>query len=104
MHTHSIRQTIDWIEQNLQTEIDIEDVRKISHFSKYHFHRLFQREVGMSVSQYIRMRRIVHAAIDLLNTSKRIIDIAFSYQFESQEVFTRAFKKIYHLPQDNIVH
>ncbi len=97
-YNEAIKRTIDWIEQHLQEEIHIDDVTRVSHFSRYHFHRIFQNEVGISVASYIRLRRIVHAAMKLLHTSDRILDIALTYQFESQEAFTRAFKKIYHLP------
>lgn len=52
----------------------------------------------MSIVEYIRMRRLANAASMLLHSDERIIDIAFYFQFESQESFTRAFKKIYQLP------
>ncbi|MFC9540808.1 helix-turn-helix domain-containing protein [Lysinibacillus sp. NPDC056959] len=93
-----IQKTIHWIESHLHEEISANDIDEITGFSKYHFHRVFQASVGMSVSEYIRMRRLANAASTLLNTDERIIDIAFFYQFESQESFTRAFKKLYNLP------
>lgn len=93
-----IQKTIEWIESHLHEQISANDIDEVSGFSKYHFHRVFQTSVGMSVSEYIRMRRLANAASILLNTDERIIDIAFYYQFESQESFTRAFKKLYGLP------
>ncbi|MGE7943893.1 helix-turn-helix domain-containing protein [Lysinibacillus xylanilyticus] len=93
-----IQKTIDWIESHLHEQISANDIDEVTGFSKYHFHRIFQTSVGMSVSEYIRMRRLANAASTLLNTDERIIDIAFYYQFESQETFTRAFKKLYSLP------
>ena len=38
-------------------------------------------------------RRLTMAAFDLLNSTERIIDIALKYGYESQDAFTRAFKK-----------
>ena len=93
-----IQKTIHWIESHLHEQISTNDIDEVTGFSKYHFHRIFQTSVGMSVSEYIRMRRLANAASTLLNTDERIIDIAFYYQFESQESFTRAFKKKYGLP------
>lgn len=93
-----IQKTINWIEAHLHEEISSDDIVEVTGFSKYHFHRIFQESIGMSVSEYIRMRRLANAASTLLYTDERIIDIAFYYQFESQESFTRAFKKLYHLP------
>lgn len=93
-----IQNTITWIESHLHEPISANDMYHISGFSKYHFHRIFQAAVGMSVSEYIRMRRLANAASTLLHTDERIIDIAIFYQFDSQESFTRAFKKLYSLP------
>lgn len=93
-----IQKTIHWIESHLHERISSEAIDDVTGFSKYHFHRVFQAAVGMSISQYIRMRRLANAATTLLHTDERIIDIAFYYQFESQESFTRSFKKLYGLP------
>lgn len=93
-----IQKTITWIEANLHEPISANDLNHISGFSKYHFHRIFQAAVGMSVSEYIRIRRLANAASTLLHTDERIIDIAIFYQFDSQESFTSAFKKLYSLP------
>ncbi|WP_044642785.1 helix-turn-helix domain-containing protein [Risungbinella massiliensis] len=92
------QKTIHWIESHLHEEISMEEIADVAGFSKYHFHRIFQTTVGMSVTTYIRMRRLANAAGALLHTKERIIDIALYYQFESQEAFTRAFKKMYNLP------
>jgi len=94
----TIQKTIDWIEANLHEEMLADDIADNAGFSKFHFHRIFHASVGMSVATYIRMRRLAASAVALLHTEARIIDIAMYYQFESQEVFTRAFKKVYYLP------
>lgn len=90
-----IQDAVDYVEDNLTSKITIEDVSNIAYFSMYHFHRIFSAMVGSSVKDYIRMRRLTEAAYELINTEKRILDIALEYQFESQESFTRAFKKMY---------
>lgn len=93
-----IQKTIQYIENHLQTNLSLDGVAKQAGFSKYHYHRIFQREVGVSISEYIRYRRIANAANLLLYTDKKIIDIALLYCFESQEAFTRSFKQYYRLP------
>lgn len=93
-----IQKTIEYIEQNLHEELSLEIVAQFAGFSKYHYHRIFQKEVGVTVSEYIRYRRIADAANMLLYTDEKIIDIAFYYRFETQESFTRSFKKYYQLP------
>lgn len=93
-----IKQSVDYIETNLHTAIQLEDVASFIGFSKFHFHRLFQAEIGMTIGDYIRKRRICRAASDLLFTEESILAIAIQYGFETQESFTRAFKRIYTLP------
>lgn len=93
-----IQKAIEYIELNLHEELSLESVAQLAGFSKYHFLRIFQKEVGVTASEYIRYRRIANAANMLLYTDEKIIDIAFYYRFETQESFTRAFKKYYNLP------
>ncbi|WP_408641606.1 helix-turn-helix domain-containing protein [Solibacillus palustris] len=87
-----------YVEENLHEPLTLENIASQSNFSKYHFHRIFQSTVGMTVNEYIRLRRLANASSALLYTSERILDIAIYYQFESQESFTRAFKEVYRLP------
>ncbi len=93
-----IQETIEYIEENLHEELSLESTAQHAGFSKFHYHRIFQKEVGVTVSEYIRYRRIANAANLLLYSDEKIIDIALYYRFESQESFTRSFKKYYQLP------
>lgn len=93
-----IKKIIKYVEENLHEPLTLENIARRSNFSKYHLHRIFQSSLGMTVTEYIRMRRLANASVALLYTSERILDIALYYQFESQELFTRAFKEIYKLP------
>lgn len=89
-----IKATIDYIEENIGRPIDLLDLSKKAFCSVPHFYRIFNSIVGMSVKDYIRKRRLSIAARELIsNPQKRIIDIAYDYEFNSQEVFTRAFLK-----------
>ncbi|MCM3715383.1 AraC family transcriptional regulator [Alkalihalobacillus oceani] len=63
-----------------------------------HFHRIFQQALGYTISDYIRFRRLAQAASLLIQSDRKILELAFDFQFESQEAFTRAFKKVYRLP------
>lgn len=92
-----IQRSLDWIESNLHRKIHLEDVALASNFSKFHFHRIFQRTISMSVDDYIRMRRLASASVKLIHSDERIIDIAIEVQFNSQEAFSRSFKKVYGL-------
>ncbi|MDZ5471489.1 AraC family transcriptional regulator [Bacillus sp. 31A1R] len=98
MYQKTIQDTIQFIEKNLQENLTLDSVAKFANFSKYHFHRVFLKEVGISVMEYVRNRRIANSSSLLLYSEMKIIDIAIYFRFETQESFTRAFKKVYQLP------
>lgn len=97
-NSYFIQRAIQFIENNLHEDLSLEITARFVGFSKYHFHRIFQKETGITVSEYIRYRRIANSANMLLYSEKRIIDIAIYYRFETQESFTRSFKRYYELP------
>lgn len=93
-----MRAAIDYIESHLDSQIRLEDAAAAAGFSKYYFHRIFKQETGLSLYKYIRKRRLAQAASLLFNSRIPVLDIAVGLCFESQEAFTRAFKKRYGLP------
>ena len=99
MELNSVKQRIDeslnYIEKNLKNKIRLKDLAKNAYYSDFHFHRLFTRTTGMKVREYIQKRRLAEGARELKDTRSTITDIAFSYQFNSLEAFSRAFKKAY---------
>lgn len=94
-YLQQLEKAVVFIEDNLSEEIRVEDVAAIAGYSYYHFQRVVNAVLGESIGDYIRTRRLARAASDLIYTDKRILDIAVNYQFESQESFNRAFKKVY---------
>ncbi len=90
-----VERVIKYIEENLTLKIDLEEVAERACFSLYHFHKVFHAITQTTIKEYIRKRRLTEAALELINTEKRIIDIAFDYQYQSQEAFTRAFKELF---------
>ncbi len=97
-YTKEIKKAMNYIENNLNEGIRLEEAAAFAGFSKYHFQRVFKRETGLNLYEYIQKRRLAEASSLLLNSNIRILDIAVYLCFESQEVFTRAFKKVYGLP------
>lgn len=87
-----IQRGVDYIEENLEQPIAIAAVALQSGMSQWHFQRMFKGLTGDTVKEYIRSRRLVRALDLLLNTNRKIIDIAVEADFDSQESFTRAFK------------
>jgi AraC family transcriptional regulator len=84
-----------YIEYHLKDDIKSEDVAKEAAFSKFHFHRIFLAVTGNTITGYIRRRRLTEATVTLAGTDRKIIDIAFDFQFDTPESFLRAFKTMY---------
>lgn len=92
-----IYNSVIFIEKVLKAPLSVEAVAREAGISMFHFLRLFHILVGETPGAYIRKRRLSEAAKELLDTDNRIIDIAFDYQFQSQEAFSRAFKKYFNV-------
>ncbi|NPV93454.1 MAG: AraC family transcriptional regulator [Firmicutes bacterium] len=81
-----------YIEENLTEEIDFRQVARHAGCSEHHFRRMFSFLSGFTVSEYIRLRRLTRAALELQNYNIRIIDLAVKYGYDSPDSFTRAFQ------------
>lgn len=94
-YVECIQRTLDYIEENLDTQMTLETLAELACFSPFHYHRVFQTMVGESVMDYIRKRRLTYAAERLFYTDEKIVDITLEVGFQYQESFNRAFKKVY---------
>lgn len=83
---------IDYIENHLTDELSLEKVSEYAGVSDYHFRKIFFYLSGLTLSEYIKNRKLSEANKDLLNEEK-VTDIAFKYGYQSLDGFTRAFKK-----------
>jgi AraC family transcriptional regulator len=88
----SMNDAMRYIEDNLTNEIDFKVVARIAHCSEYHFKRMFSFLAGITLSEYIRRRRLSLAALELINSQIKIIDVAIKYGYSSPDSFTRAFQ------------
>lgn len=91
----SMNEAMRYIEDNLTNEIDFKEVARIAHCSEYHFKRMFSFLAGITLSEYIRRRRISLAAFELKNSRMKIIDVAIKYGYSSPDSFTRAFYNLH---------
>lgn len=90
-----INEAFDYIEDHLDSNIDIDKVANIMCQSTVSFQRTFSIFMNISIYEYIRRRRMTLAAIELQTNSIKVIDVALKYGYESPESFTRAFKVIH---------
>ena len=84
-----------YIEANLDGEIDFRQVERLALCSEYHFRRTFSFLAGISLSEYIRRRRLTLAAFDLIHSDARVLDTAIKYGYGSADAFSRAFAALH---------
>jgi AraC family transcriptional regulator len=94
-HLASMHRAIEFIEADLKEEIKVADMAEAVTYSLYHFCRIFNQVVHHSPYDYLMRRRLSESARELLETDKKITDIAFEYQFNSPETYSRAFKRMF---------
>lgn len=88
-----IENVINYINSNLQNKITLDSMAEISHFSKYHFARIFYSIVGISPSAYLTRQRLKKSIVYLTENDKSILEISSLCGFESISNFNVAFKK-----------
>jgi AraC family transcriptional regulator len=93
-----IARAIDFVEGHLQEEISVSDMADVAGYSLFHFCRLFNQTTHHTPYDYLMRRRIAEAARQLKQTDRKIVDIAFTYRFNSHETFSRAFKRVVDVP------
>lgn len=91
----AIRQAIAVIEGNIMTISNPEEVAKSVHISEMYLQRGFQIMTGFTIGEYIRNRRLYLAACELVNTDRKVIDIALDFGYESPESFAKAFSRFH---------
>ncbi len=90
-----IQRAIDYTEEHLTEDIDMEEAAKAAASSLFHFQRIFSMLTGFTLGDYIRMRKLSLAAQELQKNKSRIIDTALKYGYDSPESFTRAFTRFH---------
>lgn len=86
---------IGYIEDNLTGEISYDEAAKIAYCSTVYFQRMFSYVADISLSEYIRRRKMTQAAFELQSSDKKIIEIALRYGYTSPTAFNRAFQMVH---------
>lgn len=103
-HTACIQRTLDYIEDHLKERLSAEELARQAGFSQYHFYKVFHSRTGLPIMDYIRRRRLAHAAADMAGR-RNLLEIALDYGFETHAGFTKAFRKTYGLtPEQYRIH
>jgi len=96
-----ISNAISYIEDNLTGDISYDEAAKIACCSTYYFQRMFSYVANISLSDYIRQRKMTQAAFELQSSNSKVIDIALKYGYASPTSFNRAFQNIHGISPAN---
>lgn len=91
---NAMNKAVEYLEDNITEDLDIEQVAKIALSSTFHFQRMYYMLTGVTIAEYVRRRRLTIAAQDILSGEK-VIDVAYKYRYKSPEAFTKAFRKMH---------
>lgn len=86
-----VKKVIDYIEDNLETDIDLEKIAESSGYSRFHLNRVFTEETGCTIYKYLQARRLTVAAEKLVDTKKPIAQISYEAGYNSQQAFSLAY-------------
>ncbi len=94
-YIQGLQNAIDYIEEHLTDDLDIEEIAAQSGLSAFYFQRIFNILCDYSLGEYIRNRRLTLAGNELSGTDEKVIDIALKYGYDSPESFSRAFSRFH---------
>lgn len=93
-----VKKVIDYIENHLEKEINLDNISENAGYSKFHLNRIFTEYTGITIYQYLQRRRLTVAAEQLVCSDKPIMQIAFEAGYNTQQSFSFAFKQMYLYP------
>jgi AraC family transcriptional regulator len=73
-------------------DIDYGEIARIAASPAALFQRIFTFVAEVSISEYVRKRRLTIAGHELANSDSSVLDVAVKYGFQSHAAFTRAFQ------------
>jgi AraC family transcriptional regulator len=86
-----LRRVLEFIGDELESDLSVERLAEVACFSRFHFSRAFKKAIGVPPHRYIAERRFEHAKALLVSTDRPLAEIALACRFSSQGNFTRAF-------------
>lgn len=95
MSDYYIKEAINYIEQNFQNDITIEDIAAVCGINRSYFGKIFRNSIGRTPQEFLMNYRMIKATELLKLTSLSIADIGSAVGYENQLHFSRAFKTIY---------
>ena len=99
-----INEITEYIDNHLEEKIDYNVLARIMGVNSYTMQRIFSLLTTITLSDYIRKRRLSCAGYDFIKKKKKIIDVALKYQYESATAFSRAFSSFHGINPSKITN
>lgn len=98
-YVERINRAIDYILNNLDQQLQLDDIARIACYSRYHFHRIFQTIVGETLAEFVKRVRL-ERSLKILSFAphRSIAQISLECGFSSPSDFSRSFKQRYGVP------
>ena len=98
----SLNEITEYIDNNLEEKINYDNLARMLGVNTYTLQRLFTMIAGLSLSEYIRKRRLSCAGYDLYEDNSKVIDVAIKYQYDNPTSFSRAFEKFHGIKPSSV--
>ncbi len=98
----NFNRTLEYLEKCLDDKVDEKKILSISGYSYPLFSRVFSIISGITLSDYLRYRKLTKAALEIANSNEKIIDIAVKYGYDSHNSFTTAFKNFHNVTPSEV--
>lgn len=89
----TVNKVIMYINDELENDLTVESIAGHFHISTSHLSRIFREHVGITLVEYLNVRRVEESQYYLRHTNKSITSISNQFHFCNQSYFTRIFKK-----------
>ena len=89
-----IYEILNYVDENIKNKITIEDLEINFYYNRYYIMKLFKKEIGLTIIEYINSIRIYNSISSLKKENTNLINIAFKNGFYSLEYFSETFKQI----------
>lgn len=107
--SHSKNNTVvenikNYIDSNLEFDIDINRIAQIFHYNKWYLGRMFKKETNQSFSDYVNSRRLETACYLLKNSEDTVLNISYKVGFNNVTYFNRLFKQAFGITPTDFRH
>ena len=88
------KRVVAYIESNICLSLRVADLAGIAQLSISHFSRAFRKSFGQPPLAYVKVQRMRHAQVIMLNTREPLSQVALACGMCDQAHFTRVFRKV----------